>query len=661
MRRSVVAIAFLALLAGVVPAAYGATGTPRVLYAADWTGSMQIFAADPSGRARLGQVTFARPMGACSSAAACGYTRPLPSPDGRRLAYWTAGIAYVPQTLWLSRADGTNPQVLAERATSAAWSPDSRRLAYFAEDGVHILGPTGNRIVSPGAGGGTVRWSPDGKTLAVAAANGGISLLRDGRWRGLVSASVVTFAWSPDGRRIAYGSSGTYGNGIWLVDVATGRSRLVFEPKPGEYLPFWNVELAFAPNGRTLAIELGAIRMLNVRTLATLTTHAVGHDISWTGGGALVYVQGGESTNADAMTTGNVQSVTPNGHIRNLVLGSKAYGGQIVSAAWTSVPRSVRYRSPQVVEGTFAGGPVQELAADGGRVAFIACGGVSVWTPATGAVMPVAPAPECRATYSRGHDYSLGIAGDRVAWWEKGWGLCFQWAAREATIGTAPTDLDHGTGCLGSPPVIGSGTALGAGSLLVRSSWKTHYANGGMVVDGQTVERVDGPGCPCPLSSSPGPYTPLDVDAGRIVVSGQNETRILAADGTILLSLPAPTLAAQLSGSDLVIATAGAVRVYNAVTGTLRATWPLPAQPAGHDCDLFGDPSCFNPAPLTLGGLSHGVAAYATGGKVHLLRLADGADRIVGPGTLPRFMDAGLVYADGARIRLVPFERLPLR
>jgi hypothetical protein len=188
-----------------------------------------------------------------------------------------------------------------------------------------------------------------------------------------------------------------------------------------------------------------------------------------------------------------------------------------------------------------------------------------------------------------------------------------------------------------------------------------HYDKGGMVVDGQTVERVDGPGCPCPLSSSPGPYTPLDVDAGRIVVSGQNETRILAADGTILLSLPVPTLAAQLSGSDLVIASGGALRLFDAVTGTLRATWALPAQSAGHDCDLFGDPSCLNSAPLTLGGLSRGVAAYVVGGQVHLLRIADGADRVVGPGTLPRFMDAGLVYADGARIRLVPFERLPLR
>jgi hypothetical protein len=193
------------------------------------------------------------------------------------------------------------------------------------------------------------------------------------------------------------------------------------------------------------------------------------------------------------------------------------------------------------------------------------------------------------------------------------------------------------------------------------SAWKLHFADGATLVDQQTVDRVEPGGCPCPaLSSSPGPYTPLDVDAGRIVVSGRNETRILAADGTVLLSLPVPTLAAQLSGDDLVLAAGSELRVYDAVTGSLRATWPLPGQPAGHDCDLFGDPSCFPTARLTLGGLARGLAAYVFDGQVHLLRLADGADRIVAAGTLPRFFDAGLVYADGARIRLVPYASLPL-
>src|ERR1700758_5374588 len=83
----------------------------RMLYASDWTGPMEIFAADPSGRAPVQQVTFARPDGACQGgrrAEACGYTRPQPSPDGRRLAYWSVGSGYGPTALWLARADGAN-------------------------------------------------------------------------------------------------------------------------------------------------------------------------------------------------------------------------------------------------------------------------------------------------------------------------------------------------------------------------------------------------------------------------------------------------------------------------------------------------------------------------------------------------------------------------
>jgi hypothetical protein len=44
---------------------------------------------------------------------------------------------------------------------------------------------------------------------------------------------------------------------------------------------------------------------------------------------------------------------------------------------------------------------------------------------------------------------------------------------------------------------------------------------------------------------------------------------------------------------------------------------------------------------------------------VHVLRLADGADTTVGAGTLSRFTSAGLVYANDATLRLVPFAQLP--
>ena len=129
-----------------------------------------------------------------------------------------------------------------------------------------------------------------------------------------------------------------------------------------------------------------------------------------------------------------------------------------------------------------------------------------------------------------------------------------------------------------------------------------------------------------------------------------------------MLTLPVPTLAAQLSGDDLVLVAGGDLRDYDATTGALRSSWPLPPQPAAHDCDLYGDPCCpVQPQPslrLTLGDLALGFAVYVVFDQVYVLRLADGTVRRIGPGTLARFADAGLVYADGTRIRLVPFDRL---
>lgn len=625
----------------------------RIVYAGDWTGSMELFAADPAGRAPLGQLTFDRP-GSCQSPTACGFSRPLPSPDGRRLAFWSKeGTDFQAQTLFVARADGTGSRVLGY-ASAAAWSPDSRRLAYTAADGTHVLKDGRDRVVFPSSG-NFLRYSPDGKTIGVLAGST-LLLIGDGHARTLVKDALGAFAWSPDGHSIAYASQ----RGIELVRLAGLRPRLLYRATQGDTFELSRAELAFSPRGRYLAFALGVIRMVDMRTHHVRLTRAGGHDISWLPDGRLLYVQGSESFEGDSISTGDVQSVSPDGRVRTVVSAAKPYGGQIVGATWTVAAADVHYRAPQQVDGIFAGGPVQEIATDGSSTAFIACGGVSVWNSQTGAVTSVERAPDCRAWYSRGHVYSLGIAGDRVGWVEKGWGLCFTWQAHEATIGSVPLDLGSGGGCLGGTPPQGVGTFVGSGALLVRSAWNLDYAVSPPSVRSQTIERVDRDGCPCTaISSSPGPYTPLDVDDGRIVVSGENATRILDADGTPLLSVPISTLAAQLDGSDLVLAVGQQLRDYNAASGALRSTWPLPQQPAGHDCDNFGDPSCNQPVPLTIGDVSHGFAAYVIFGQVYLLRLSDGAVYSIGSGTHARFSNAGLVFADGARIRAIPYDRLP--
>src|SRR5262245_15532892 len=164
---------------------------PRILYASDWTGTMEIFAADATGRA-VGQLTFGRPAATCHSPSACGFVRPQPSPDGRRLVYWSTGsFPWEQSTLWLANADGTRARKIGDGLV-AAWRPDSRVLAYSAADGVHLLTVGGgNRIVvrSPAR---ELGWSPDGKTLAFTrgeiAAPVALSLYRDGRVSSLLQS-----------------------------------------------------------------------------------------------------------------------------------------------------------------------------------------------------------------------------------------------------------------------------------------------------------------------------------------------------------------------------------------------------------------------------------------------------------------------------------------
>src|SRR5262249_58492997 len=97
----------------------------------------------------------------------------------------------------------------------------------------------------------------------------------------------------------------------------------------------------------------GTLGVLDTHGWQARTFRTSGHDLSWLPDGrSLLFVQGCVVSNIYAMYGGDVQSISPDGHIHTLVSASHEYGGQIVSAAWAPAPSSVRSRPMAPGHGT---------------------------------------------------------------------------------------------------------------------------------------------------------------------------------------------------------------------------------------------------------------------------------------------------------------------
>ena len=226
----------------------------RLLYASDWTGPTQIFAVDPAGQRALGQVTFDHVATCSRSSLPCGFVDPLPSPNGRYGAYRELGE---PGALWLAKADGRNARRIADATLDAslgpggavnpqrpyaAWSPDSRELAYWTANGTRFVRANRN-------GSASGRWfralprgdgvvSPDGRWLATAANNQIVVTNRRTRRSRPVRAAAAQFSGDeiivlvPNELRAYDASSGTLRR-IWpLPSASVGRDcRFYSEPQ----------------------------------------------------------------------------------------------------------------------------------------------------------------------------------------------------------------------------------------------------------------------------------------------------------------------------------------------------------------------------------------------------------------------------------------------
>ena len=670
-----------------------------LLYTSDWSGTRQVYAVrSAAARPTLAQLTTGRPA-RCTGGNPCGFHRVVPSPDGRRLLVWD----YVTQgrwewTLYLAAADGTARRrvgVSDDLFHTAAWSPDSKRFAYVTRKGVHVVraNGTGGRTL-PLEGARDLGWSPDGH---LAAGGGGrivvwardlrrvavivgsdVTWSRAGRWLAYVDAGGVVvsrpdgsgrrrfgsrtggpIAWAPGDRFLAF--HGT--EGIVVAARAGGAPRIVARSGFYEWSPT-RPELAIATD--TELVLAGD----TTRVLAPGRARA----FAWAPDGtSLAYVACG-LCRFPSWLDGDLRLVSRTGSVRTLVRTSEAAGGSIDDLRWYRPVRTTRFRpvTPRTVARATADGieatrPIERIAADGDRLAYASCGHLFVWAPASGSVEEVGSEslePNCSsATYNAGIGVgAIALAGDRVASvWAGGGNTTVWWLGTTSVASATTTTLVEGAATRGSALTPWRGQLaswpVGAGGLLAFSTWTERPDALDARTTSQSVRLAPAGGCPCPeLASSPGPFVPHDVSGGRIVVGGDNETRLYDATGRQLLSVPVSPLAAQLDAGDLVVVVRGELRHFDAAGGALLHRWTLPDVPAGTACArLF----CSRPPRLVLEDAARGLAAYTLDGAVHVVRLADGTDTTVAPGTAARFLDTGLVVLDGAELRLLPFGRLP--
>jgi Tol biopolymer transport system component len=184
---------------------------------------------------------------------------PAWSPDGRELAIVSAPVSPSAQpSVEIIAADGGGRRRLAT-GSGPAWSPDGTRIAYSADDGLHVAGSDGNgdRLIAPigRTAWRSTAWSPDGAQLAyvrddslwlVGADGGGLRQLTSFSSLRVVADPV----WAPTGSTIGFVVVGPYTapepNDVWAVDADGSHVRRLAS------FAFLDGGVSWAPDGSSL-------------------------------------------------------------------------------------------------------------------------------------------------------------------------------------------------------------------------------------------------------------------------------------------------------------------------------------------------------------------------------------------------------------------------
>jgi Tol biopolymer transport system component len=634
------------------------------------------------------------------------------SPDSRKFVYVSNCAS---PSIYVAHADGLGIRRLSY-GQNPSWSPDGRSLALLANRELWVV--RDGRFHAIASDVDSYAWSRTGKPLAIGTYGQEYPYSREfirvatirpnGTHRHVLNdGPVYGFRWSPSGRFIGLDVDTTGQGGELDVVRPDGSQRRVFRDGFGFEGWTWSSDdhyvsyeghsgLTVLDLGRASTTELGHV------TFGSDRWSRKGHLVAFsTAAGISVFdPTSGSTRRLSSDSTGSIQwapddrsiayvSATPYlfgngdlrvatlfGRVRTLVSASGRAGGELGSLTWIRPDRRARYRPPQprkvaVVspDGLTAPWPIARIAADGNRVVYVTCGHLFVWTPTTGHVVQAEAAsltPQCSTPghYVPFNVYDVALAGDRIAFgvqsgnMSQTWELFEEPLAQPAAQQEVAKDFGYAGCTLGN---AGLGDLVGGGDLLVFSRWHEPIPDSRAtcgIATTQQIYRLDAAGCPCPhIATSPGPLLPTDVDGGRVVAVGSNATEVLDRNGAELSVVAAHAVAAQLSGSHLVVAMQGQLRDYDAAGGALLHSWPLVDVPTGGPCGSPHPEGCPT-IRLELEDVARGLAAYVFDGELHVVQLVNGTDKTIAKATTARFMNAGLVYASGNDLRLVPFGQL---
>jgi hypothetical protein len=315
--------------------------------------------------------------------------------------------------------------------------------------------------------------------------------------------------------------------------------------------------------------------------------------------------------------------------------------------------------------------PVQNLAADGSRIAYSFCRQlVAWWAPGSRTGGRFGPPAQftCPPPSSPENVYSLAVAAGQVGWAVNYGGIqTNSWIKVVAFAQPANVKIvaDQTACCRGSALGEGRmGFVVGQGSLLAFTRWQLcgdlgapSCGIGSRAIVASSLYSLPLPpavGTTCPnqpfqctqVGTAPSLVGAISADSGRLaLLLADGSLAVINASGSPV-SFYSPTswgaiLAAALTGSDLVLLTQGSLRHFDAVTGFLQHTWPVANVTSGGICRRL---PC-SPQLLTLEDAAGGLVTYTLQGEVHVLRLSDGRDVVVAAGTRAQFVTTGLVYA----------------